>query len=170
MTNENLDRPEGEYPLSSLIDPMMAEHLEGKSLNEHSIEDIYSFFECCDAITYVFLTRGDYCLDDIEVGPHVLWALELVSCLGQGNIFDRPIGKRDRVVDHPKDVLEQIQHQVEIRVQEMRRRPGFSFVLGWAVGDEAEPHIAHSDDKSEEALKDLFDSVLHEVHSYAQIQ
>ena len=75
MTNENLDRPEGEYPLSSLINPITAERLDGKPLSEHSVEEIYDFFQYCDAITYVFLAWGEGDLN--EIGPNVLSALEL---------------------------------------------------------------------------------------------
>jgi len=168
MTNENLDRPEGEYPLSSLINPITAERLDGKPLSEHSVEEIYDFFRYCDAITYVFLARGEGDLN--EIGPNVLSALELVSCIGQGMEFQRPVCKRDQVVVHPKDFLEQIQHQVEIRAQELRRRPRLSFALGWAVGDETAPHISHSNDKSQdEALSDLVQLVKDDIDCYAGV-
>lgn len=168
MSNTNLDRPEGEYPLSSLINPITAERLEGKPLSEHSVEEIYDFFQYCDAITYVFLARGEGDLNEIR--PSVLSALELVSCIGQGMEFQQPVCKRDEVVVHPKDVLEGIQHHVELRVREMRRRPGLSFALGWAVGDEAEPKLSHSDDKSQdEALSDVVQLVKADIDCYVGV-
>ncbi len=166
MESNNLNHREGEYPMSSLDDSVTVEYLDRKPLSEHSVEEINEFFESCDAITYVFLAWGE---DEInEVGQSVLSAVELVSCLGQGMEFQRPVCKRDQVVDYPKDVLEQIEHQVELCVQEMRRRPGLSFAIGWAVGNEAKPHISHSDDKSEaEALNDLICLVKDDIDCYA---
>ncbi len=168
MNNENLDRPKDEARMSSLDDSITADYLDGKPLSEHSVEEINEFFESCDAMTYVFLAWGE---DEInEVGPSVLTAVELVSCLGQGMEFQRPVCKRDEVVDYPKDVLEGIQHHVELRVREMRRRPGLSFALGWAVGDEAEPKISHSDDKSQdEALSDVVQLVKADIDCYVGV-
>ena len=167
MTNNNLDRPDGEYPLSSLINPITAERLERKPLSEHSLAEIDDFFESCDAITYAFRAWGEDMAS--ETGPSVLWALELVSCIGQGMEFQRPVFKRDPVIRCRENVYEGSKYHIEIRVQEMRRRPRLSFALGWVVG-EAEPHIAHSDDMSEEeALNDLVRLVKDDIDCYVGV-